>query len=161
VELSDRYPSVVDRYFTRRYVLKEGRRDVCLLFHSNKICVVTLAKSHALVQDRVPIAKVNFKVTKKVDRSENKVKGKSKKGGQFVEETSLLCIVECVDGTEHHIEACIRGKLVEINENLATNPQLLLDKPETEGYIGIVLQRLGDSDVAHPQHLNQSDYDNL
>ena len=49
----------------------------------------------------------------------------------------------------------------QINENLATNPQLLLDKPETEGYIGIVLQRLGDSDVAHPQHLNQSDYDNL
>ncbi len=63
MELSDRYPSVVDRYFTRRYVLKEGRRDVCLLFHSNKICVVTLAKSHALVQDRVPIAKVFARVS--------------------------------------------------------------------------------------------------
>ena len=159
VELSGKYPSVVDRYFSRRFVLEDDKDDYCLLFHSNKICAVTIAKSHKIFRNNVAIKKVNFKVNNKVDRMENKVRGKGKKGGQLVEEKAVLCIVECEDGTEHHIRACVRGKLVEVNENLITNPQLLLEKPETDGYIAIILQKLGAQGKEDKSYVKQEDYD--
>lgn len=137
IELCEKYPSVVDRYFTRRHVQNEGGNDVCLLVHSNQICVVTLAANHAALQKG--IAKVDFKVGNKLDRSTNKVAGKGKKGGQHVDVQSVLCLVECNDGSIYRVPAGIKAKLVEVNDRLVENPQLLATKTETEGYIAVLL----------------------
>ncbi|KZS21019.1 protein Abitram [Daphnia magna] len=143
VTLSAKYPSVIDRYFTRRYIQREGKNDTCLLYHSNKICLVTVAKSHAIFEKGSPIRKVNYKVGEKLDRSDNKVLGKKKHGGQYVDEHSILCIVECEDDSVYSIRAGVKGKLIEVNENLIENPQLLFNKAETDGYVAVVLQKLG------------------
>lgn len=143
VSLSEKYPSVVERYFTRQNVTGEdGNPAVTLLFHSNKICLVTLAPNHKVLRNGSPINKVNFKVGEKIDRSNNKVVGKGKKGGQHLNEMSLLCIIECEDGTSYNILAGVKGKLVEVNENLISNPQLLVSQAETNGYIAVILQKL-------------------
>jgi len=160
VELVDKYPSVVDRYFTRQYVMGQQKDDICLLFHSNKICVVTLAKTHIILKDDKSIKSVNFKVSKNVDRTENKVKGKGKRGGQIVEENSILCIIQCEDGSEYPIKAGVKGKLVEVNENLIANPELLKTKTETNGYIAVVVQRLGDR-KNDPNYVSQEEYDDM
>ena len=157
ITLQDKYPSVVDRYFTRKYVQNEGDNDVCLLFHSNKICIVTLAKSHAAFKKG--ISKVDFKVTNKLDRSSNKVTGKGKKGGQHVDEKAVLCVLECLDGTIYRVMAGVKGKLIEVNESLMENPQLLVDKGETDGYIAVVLQKLGADGVKSGGSMTQQDYD--
>ncbi len=143
VTLSVKYPSVTDRYFTRRYIQRDGDNDTCILYHSNKICLVTLAKSHAIFKKDVGILKVNFKVGDKLDRANNKVVGKGKRGGQFVDENSVLCFVECDDGSVYNILAGVKGKLIEVNEHLMNDPKLLLTKAETDGYIAILLQKLG------------------
>ena len=143
VPLCEKYPSVVDRYFTRQNVTGEdGSPDVTLLFHSNKICVVTLSLNHKVFSSSSPISKVNFKVGEKLDRTNNKVVGKGKKGGQHVDEKSLLCIIECENGTNYKVMAGVKGKLVEVNENLISNPELLVSQTDTNGYIAVILQRL-------------------
>jgi hypothetical protein len=143
VPLCEKYPSVVERYFTHQNVMGEdGDPAVVLLFHSNKICLVTLAPNHKVLSSGSPIRKVNFKVGDKLDRSSNKVVGKGKKGGQHLMENSLLCIIECEDGTSYNILAGVKGKLVEVNENLISNPQLLVSHTETNGYIAVILQKL-------------------
>lgn len=140
VPLKESYPSVVDRYFTKKY---PPHSNVCLLFHSNKICLVTMAKNHEIFNRDTPVKAINFQISEKVDRSNNKVSGKGKRGGQHIGEKSVLCKVELEDGTVFPIEAGIKGKLVEINENLLTHPNLIVQRPETEGYIAVILQKLG------------------
>jgi len=159
IELSEKYPSVVDRYFTRQYSTdNQEDNDMCVLFHSNKICVVTLAPTHNIFKKKLAIKTVNFKVGDELDRSDNKVKGKGKKGAQNVNASSVLCIIRCEDNTEYRVKACVKGKLIEVNENLVTNPQLLLHKPETEGYIAVVLQKLGDKSNEGLGYKTEKDY---
>ena len=70
-------PSVVDRYYTKRYEvnLPKGFKeynetkcsnfnDVCILRHSNKLCVLTLAPSHPVVKNKnsVSVTEVTYKV---------------------------------------------------------------------------------------------------
>ena len=160
VALSVKYLSVTDRYFTRRYIKRDGDNDTCLLYHSNKICLVTLAKSHAIFKKDVKILRVNFKVGDKLDRSSNKVVGKGKRGGQHVDENSVLCFVECDDGSVYNIMAGIKGKLVEVNEHLMNDPKLLQMKAETDGYIAVLLQKLGgESDLSNS--VSREEYEKL
>jgi len=159
IKLSETYPSVVDRYFTRQYSTNyQNDSDMCLLFHSNKICVVTLAPTHNIFKKKLAVKNVSFKIGKELDRSENVVKGKGKKGAQNVNADSVLCIIKCEDNTEYRVKACVRGKLIEVNENLIINPQLLIDKPETEGYIAVILQRLGDKSNQELGYKTEEDY---
>ena len=96
------YRSVTSRYYTKLYSLDQDRdrsEDILVLNHSNKICLITLAPSHPVLANKFKINKVNFEVSKKVDRKSNKTTGKSKKGGQPLEPTSVLAIVETDAGS--------------------------------------------------------------
>ena len=91
------YKTVTERYYTKLYSFDEDRskcQDILVLNHSNKICLITLAPSHPVIANKLVVKKVNFEVSKKVDRKSNKTTGKSKKGGQVLEPTSVLAIVE-------------------------------------------------------------------
>ncbi|XP_065053042.1 protein Abitram-like [Rhopilema esculentum] len=138
------YQTIVQRYFTSHFftdVMGKALEDQLILQHSNKICIITAAPSHKLFQDG-EILSVNFQIKGRKDRTENKVSGKSKRGGQQLEYSSVLCEVECASGSKYLLRSCIQGKLIEINEELIENPQLLLESPENGGYIAIVLPRL-------------------
>ena len=92
---------MTERYYTNFYKLdddRERQHDILVLNHSNKICLITLAPSHPVLANKLEIKKVNFEVSKKVDRKSNKTSGKSKKGGQVLEPTSVLAIVETEAG---------------------------------------------------------------
>lgn len=75
------YPSVVDRYFTRFFYQKPSEtgdnEDHVVLFHSNRLCLIGLAKSH--VAFTKGIESINYNIGNS-DRSLNQVKGKHKKG---------------------------------------------------------------------------------
>ena len=95
------YRSVTCRYYTKLYCVdadREKSEDILVLNHSNKICLITLAPTHPVLAQNLSINKVNFEVSKKVDRKSNKTSGKSKKGGQALETTSVLAIVETNSG---------------------------------------------------------------
>ncbi|XP_022807189.1 protein Simiate-like [Stylophora pistillata] len=60
---------------------------------------------------------------------------------------------------KYSLYSCIKGKLVEVNEELVTKPQLLLEKPETEGYLAVVLPKLTENIL--DGLLTKEEYENL
>lgn len=142
--------SFVDRYFARRYavdVMNKPMEDLCLLAHSNGVCVLTLAPSHPVVRSAesgINVKSVDYKITGKVDRLDNKVSGKSKRGAQNLAPDSPVCRIICSGDNGdvvYTIRACAKGRLVEVNERLIQEPQLLVTHPETLGYICVIVQK--------------------
>jgi len=139
------YQSVTERYYTNLYKLdtdREKKHDILVLNHSNKICLITLAPSHPILANKLNIKRVNFEVSKKVDRKSNKTSGKSKKGGQILEPTSVLAIVE-TETENFPIQAVVPGKLICINQEIITDPKKLSSHPTSEGHIAIILPSRG------------------
>ncbi|XP_046550880.1 protein Abitram-like [Haliotis rubra] len=158
---SERPPSVVERYFEQRFKINvkgKQREDHCVLSHSNRICIVTLAQSHPVVAQKKKVTSVNFKVNDNLDRLDNKVTGKSKRGAQILKANSPLCKITCDDGSEYTVYSCIRGMLVEVNEHLSQKPNLLVNKFQTEGYIAVVLPRLYEFEREMKSLLSHEDY---
>ncbi|XP_034016074.1 protein Abitram isoform X2 [Thalassophryne amazonica] len=124
-------PSVIDRYYTRWYRADmKGKpcEDHCILQHSNRICVVTLAETHPILQNGRTVKTINYQISNSCSRLNNKVCGKSKRGGQFLTDFAPLCRITCTDDTEYTIYSCIRGRLLEVNESILETPALLLEK---------------------------------
>ncbi|XP_014665475.1 PREDICTED: protein Simiate-like isoform X2 [Priapulus caudatus] len=163
IELPDkkmRYLSVTERYFTPRYAIgkKMNAEDHCILFHSNKIALLTLAPSHPVLRDNKIVSNVNFNLGKNMNRLVNIVRGKAKKGGQWLQPDAKVCELTCTDGSNYTIYSCIRGNLIEINENLLNNPSLLSEKPDSNGYIAVILPKLHESQAQQDSLLSKAEY---
>uniref|UniRef100_A0A8C5WCN3 Protein Abitram n=1 Tax=Leptobrachium leishanense TaxID=445787 RepID=A0A8C5WCN3_9ANUR len=158
------FPSVVDRYFTRWYkpdMKGKPCEDHCILQHSNRICVVTLAACHPLLQNGKTIQSISYQISANCSRLQNKVSGKSKRGAQFLTEFAPLCRINCTDGDEYTVYSCIRGRLLEVNENILENPELLKEKPSTEGYIAVILPKFEESKTVTDGLLSQKEYEEI
>ncbi|XP_012530322.1 protein Abitram isoform X2 [Monomorium pharaonis] len=145
VEYNGYFPTVTDRYFTPYYkvnVQSQTGNDMCIWIHSNRICMLSLAPSHIILQANKSINKVDFKISDKLDRSLNKVSGKGKHGAQPLQTNSNICTISCTDGQAYVIKCCMIGKLVEVNEALLEDPQLLKELPHKGGYLAIILPNI-------------------
>ncbi|KAM9096860.1 protein Abitram isoform X1 [Sarcophilus harrisii] len=157
-------PSLVDRYFTRWYkadVKGKPCEDHCILQHSNRICVITLAESHPLLQNGKTIKSINYQISANCSRLQNKVSGKFKRGAQFLTELAPLCRISCSDGEEYTVSSCVRGRLMEVNENILDKPSILQEKPSTEGYIAVVLPKFEESKSITEGLLTQKEYEEI
>ncbi|MED6250461.1 hypothetical protein AMECASPLE_008990 [Ameca splendens] len=157
-------PSVIDRYFTRWYRADmKGKpcEDHCVLQHSNRLCVVTLAETHPILQEGRTVKSINYQISNGCSRLNNKVSGKSKRGAQFLTDFAPLCRITCSDETEYTIYSCIRGRLLEVNENILETPNLLLEKPSTEGYIAIILPKFEESKSITENLLTREEFESV
>jgi hypothetical protein len=96
-----------------------------------------MAPSHPIVRQAKTVSFVDYNVTKQ-SRLQNKVVGKGKKGGIWLEPMSPLCDVSCTDGSKYRFYACIRGHLLEVNENLIAKPEVFRFKAASDGYLAII-----------------------
>ncbi|XP_009469588.1 PREDICTED: protein Simiate [Nipponia nippon] len=126
-----------------------------------KICVITLAEAHPLLQSGKTIKSINYQISANCSRLQNKVSGKSKRGAQFLTELAPLCRISSSDGEEYTIYSCIRGRLIEVNENILSNPAILQEKPSTEGYIAVVLPKFEESKSITQGLLTQKEYEEV
>ncbi|XP_033217627.1 protein Abitram [Belonocnema kinseyi] len=161
VDFTNKWPCVTDRYFTPFYKIdvQTPEDDICIRIHTNRICMISLAPSHSILQENKQVSNVNFRVSEKLDRTKNKVKGKGKHGAQPMQENSNICAITCTDGKTHMIKCCMIGKLVEVNESLATNPSLLKEPPHKGGYLAIVLPNIKLVDDMRMKLLTQEGYE--
>ncbi|KAF7658929.1 hypothetical protein LDENG_00005750 [Lucifuga dentata] len=160
----EKAPSVIERYYTRWYrVDMKGKpcEDHCILQHSNRICVVTLAETHPILRNGHTIKSINYQISNGCSRLKNKVSGKSKRGAQFVTDFAPLCRITCTDETEYTIYSCIRGRLLEVNENILETPALLLEKPSTEGYIAVILPKFEESKSITENLLSREEFESV
>lgn len=148
-------PSMVDRYFTRLYYRKSDtdNEDHQILFHSNRICLIGLAPSHIVFLKG--IKSVNFDIGG-VDRRQNHLSGKGKKGAMNLQPTTALAIVTCKDDSQYKVVSCITGKLIEVNERLIDNPELLAQ--EGDGYVAICLPKIENVDVIKQNLISEELY---
>ncbi|XP_058794744.1 uncharacterized protein LOC131666254 [Phymastichus coffea] len=156
-----RFPTVTERYLTPYYQLDitQPGDDVCILIHSNRICMFTLAPSHIIYQKNKKIVKCDYQVSEKLNRLRNKVSGKAKHGAQPLQNNSNLCRLTCDDGSIYVVKCCIIGKLVEVNERLVEDPELLKQLPHDGGYIAIALPNLKHLDKIKSKLLDQKSYE--
>lgn len=137
----EKHSSFIDNFFTQFILTNKGTHHELnenhkIFMHSNGICLIGLDKSHPAASKK--IESVDFNIGN-VNRSLNEVVGKSKKGGMILQENTTICRVKCVDGSVYNITSCIQGKLVEINKNLMSNPDLI--NQGSEGYIAVILPK--------------------
>ncbi|XP_011883097.1 PREDICTED: protein Simiate [Vollenhovia emeryi] len=160
VQYSGYFPTITDRYFTPYYKVdvQSPGDDMCVWIHSNRICMLSLAPSHVILQDDKGIEKVDFKVSDKLDRLLNKVSGKGKHGAQPLQTNSNVCTISCLDGQKYVIKCCMIGKLVEVNEALSEDPQLLREPPHKGGYLAIILPNIKLLDSLKRSLLTRDEY---
>uniref|UniRef100_A0A4X1VD13 Protein Abitram n=1 Tax=Sus scrofa TaxID=9823 RepID=A0A4X1VD13_PIG len=57
--------------------------------------------------------------------------------------------------------SCVRGRLMEVNEDILHKPSILQEKPSTEGYIAVVLPKFEESKSVTEGLLTQQQYEEV
>ncbi|CAD6992416.1 unnamed protein product [Ceratitis capitata] len=153
----ENYPSVVDRFFTRYYYIKESPEPAPyqVLFHSNRVCLIGLAPEHPAFE--AGIKSFSFDIGN-TDRSKNTVKGKGKKGGMVLQHDSTLAILTTQQDKTYKIPSCVQSKLIEVNTMWVEEPNRLETAGEGEGYVAIVLPKPEDCANIKSSLLTQEQY---
>lgn len=160
-QAEEAHKSIVDRYYTRYYFVREDApdEDHLVLIHSNRICLVSLAPNHVALSK--PISRVDFNIGN-CDRSDNRVKGKGKKGAMALQPTSALAMVHCEDGSQYKVFSCITGKLIEVNETLATGVNVSAGAwDDGYGYVAILLPKMDMMERIKTSLLTEQQYKEL
>ncbi|XP_065665235.1 protein Abitram isoform X1 [Hydra vulgaris] len=133
----------------------------CILSHSNRICIVTLAGDHKALLEG-PVQSITYNIGNR-DYKYNDAHGKKKKNAFKVTLNTPICKITSANGTEYKIKCGVVGRLMEINDNLLQDISLLDRKRETEGYICILLHKFCSANelcsglLSHEQYLKSLD----
>jgi hypothetical protein len=146
-----------DRYYTKKYNCDPDGGDYTFLVHSNKLCVIKLAPTHPILLRNLTVKSVTFQVSDTLNRLDNRVSGKGKRGAQLLTSTSTLCLIYCEEQPEPYVlKTCMTAKLLEVNDTLVSKPELL--KADSLNYIAIVSPRMSDHDVQLENLLTEEQY---
>ncbi|XP_004500921.1 uncharacterized protein [Cicer arietinum] len=137
-------PSAVESNFVTYFALDftKPAHDQYIYRHANGLCVIGLAPSHVAFKDEGGITEVDYNVGKS-DRSGFKVSGKRKKNAQHFEANTALCKVSTKNDS-YIVRCCVKGSLLEVNQQLIEHPELLNVSADREGYIAIIMPKPGD-----------------
>lgn len=151
----ENYPSVVDRFFTKYFYVKAcaNPQPYKVLFHSNRICIISLAPEHEAL--KVGIKSITFDIGN-TNRSQNIVKGKGKKGGMVLQQDSAIAVVTDINDVTYKVPSCIQGKLIEVNERVVKDVSLL--GKEGDGYIAVVLPKPEQCDDIKASLMTEEQY---
>ncbi|CAH8475560.1 unnamed protein product [Heterobilharzia americana] len=132
--VDNRTQRFVERYFNAFYLVDVGgelENDICILRHSNTVCVVGLAFGHHIFRRCATdsfdnksaahhqILGLDYQISSGLNRLKNKVKGRRKHGGHVLNKsTDILAYAVCDRGVKHPIVCGIPGRLLEVNSNL-------------------------------------------
>lgn len=155
--ITSEFPSthrpLVDRFFTRYYLVRQktSEEHYLVLFHSNRICMVGLSGAHPAFAKG--IEQVTCPILKKTDKQST---GEDRKRSAILQKDTTIAVVKCCDGTTYNVPSCVKGKLVEINQNVLQNPSLL--SKEGYGYIAILLPKIDECDDIKASLLSHEEY---
>ena len=92
------------------------------------------------------VASVDFSCGKggKGHQTNSAVSGKRKKGAKLLMDNSGVARLTDPAGRHWTARACVRGKLLELNERLIREPSLASEDPTGAGYLAVVMPRAED-----------------
>lgn len=158
-------PTTVERYFSVHFAPALARltsapsshslEDVCITRHHNGVCVICLSPRHPIVTSNKRITDVAYRVEMK------EVKGKRKKGGVVAETVTRLCTITCEGGDVYSVQCGVAGRLVEYNQALSEKPELINQKPLSDGYLAILCPWNSKVHTAVDHLLTKEQYDKV
>ncbi|KAG9415892.1 Mitochondrial inner membrane protease ATP23 [Aphanomyces cochlioides] len=157
VDYVARTGTMVDRYYTRLYaadIMDKPNEDQFVNMHSNRLCVIGIAPGHCIFTHSLTVTSITYESSVQ----DSKVTGKKKKGGVWLNPDTVVCRVTCSNDQTFSFRSCIRGALIEINDNLTANPTLLTEKPFTLGYLAIVRPKPVEIAEIQASLLHQDEY---
>jgi len=86
------------------------------------------------------------------------VSGKHKRGAKLLMENSGVVRLVDVGGKQWTARACVKGKLLEVNERLLSEPHLASDAPTQEGFLAIIMPRPEDVQKLRKLALSPEEY---
>lgn len=124
------YNDFVERYFTKYYIYKGTETEQYIFIHSNGIIMCGIGMNHF----------VNKKnITSIVDLKQlGKITGRKKHGAHFLCEDEYVIQIFYDNSQKLSFSPKVKGKLIEVNDNIITNPKLLSDSPEKYGFICLI-----------------------
>jgi len=130
-------PSNPRRYFKVGF---DPRAHACILSHLNGIAVVCLAPSHPVLQRKLQVASVDFKVGPRgsEDLAEIEIKGKKKRGALTVHPGLVICALITTNGERHVARCGVKGSLVSVNHRLLEEPELTTSDPLAAGHLAVL-----------------------
>lgn len=128
-------------YYTAYYLLaKEDsddlQGDLVIRQAPNKLCVIGLAPTHP-VRQCTDFSKLSIKYAPAHDAAIGVSPAKGRKNIPWIGQLSPIAFIHLGDKV-YTVKSGIHGQLLELNERLLQTPRLLVDKPDTEGYIAII-----------------------
>ena len=131
-------PTPEARYYSRLYLVDArgvSGADFYAHIHSNRVVVLGIAPSHALVRARVPLVDLRFATGTSGTGGRHPLtgvapEGKRKRGGHFVDLLETLAVARTEDGVEWPLLSVARGAVVEVNSLLL--PQAGGERAEQE-----------------------------
>lgn len=116
-------------------------RDTYVYLHLNGLCILGLAATHAGVASalRAPARSVSVTFDDKysTDRCFQFEGGKKARRKNRVQPDTKVCSLTVADET-YSIRSGVNGQLLEINNRLAEDPMLLIEKPASEGWLAVI-----------------------
>jgi len=145
------------RCFTDRYfdTFTHTKNPLTLaLRHSNGLYLVRLNPAHEIFEKYEHI-ELSFQITEKTNRCENKVSGKRKKGGQYIDQTGTVCLLKCknksaVEGESDEVKVMkvmspVKGALFQVNKTLNVEGDQKRALLKDTGFIAIIMPNKRDT----------------
>lgn len=124
------YSDMTDRYFTKYYLDKGTDKEQFVFIHSNGILLCGFGKNHMITKQKIN--------TVSDLKKPGKITGRKKHGAHFIMENERIISINYGDNQLLNFAAKIRGKLLEVNQNIIENTKLINDYPEKYGFVCIV-----------------------
>ena len=132
------YNDQIQRYFSKYYLDKDQPNEQYIFIHSNGIIMCGLGKNNDILKKNISEVIILKQLSK--------ITGKNKHGAHQLSPNEYVIQIKADDDI---INFCpkIKGKLLEVNQNLVKNPKLLIDSPEKNGFICLIQQEPNDVEL--------------
>ena len=125
------YNDFVERYFSKHYINKGKENEQYIFIHTNGIILSGIGKNNIITK---------VKINEIIDlKKPGKITGRRKHGAHFLSENEY--VIKIIYDNEKSYNFCpmIKGKLLEVNQNIINDNNLLINSPESFGFICIIL----------------------
>ena len=136
------YNDQIQRYFSKYYLDKDKPNEQYIFIHSNGIIMCGLGKNNDILKKSISEVIILKQLSK--------ITGKNKHGAHQLSPNEYVIQIKADDNV---INFCpkIKGKLLEVNQNLVKNPKLLIDSPEKNGFICLIQQEPNEVELLKEQ----------
>ena len=144
------YNDQIQRYFAKYYINKGEPNEQYIFIHSNGIIVCGIGANNEILKKNIS------EIT--ILKQPTKVTGRFKHGAYVLSPNEYVLKIKIDENNIINYCPKIKGRLIEVNQNLVKNPKLLIESPEKNGFVCIIIL---DADDLEKLKANLGKPDNL